>query len=462
MKSSAGLPAIVVTGDGAGVVSHAGARLLVETARRSGVAAGLSQRLSLWRAPRAVHDPGKIVLDLAVAIAAGGDCAADIAMLRAQPEVFGPVASDPTVSRLISLLAEDPEGAGLAIRAARAQARQRVWGHAGIPWQADGHGRKLVIDLDATYIDAHSPKEQATKARKGFGFHPLLGFVDHGEQGTGEAMTGLLRPGNAGAGTAADHITLLKEMLAHLPEDATAFDEHCRRPILVRTDSAGATHAFTRFLIEQGIEFSLGAKLGDYDIDTILAAIPPEAWIPAINPDGTPQPDARVCEATALFGLTTWPQNMRVILKKDEPLPGSQLTITDHDGMRVTGLFTSTGHLTPPELELRHRRHARVEDRIRCGKDTGLANLPFHGFAHNQIWLEICALAQDLLALTQRAALTGPARRWEPKTLRHRLLATAARLVRTGRQLILRYAQNWPWTPLLTSAFTRLHALSSP
>ena len=450
---------ITVTGDGAGVVSHAGAHLLVETARRSGLARGLSDRLGLWRAPRGVHDPGKIVLDLAVAIAAGGDCVADIAMLRAQPEVFGPVASDPTVSRLVSLLAEDPEGAGLAIRAARAQARQRVWGQVGIPWQ---DGRELVIDLDATYIDAYSCKEQATKARKGFGFHPLLGFVDHGESGTGEAMTGLLRPGSAGAGTAADHITLLKEMLAGLPEEARAFDEHCRRPILVRTDSAGATHAFTRFLIEQGIEFSLGAKLGDYNIDTILARIPAGAWVPAINPDGTPQPDARVCEATELFGLTNWPQGMRVILKKDKPLPGSQLTITDHDGMRVTGFFTTTGHATPPELELRHRRHARVEDRIRCGKDTGLANLPFHGFAHNQIWLELCALAQDLLALTQRTALTGPARRWEPKTLRHRLLATAARLARTGRQRILRFARTWPWTPLLTSAFTRLHTLNEP
>ena len=140
--------------------------------------------------------------DLAVAVALGGDAAADIAVLRAQPGVFGLVASDPTVSRLISTLAADAEDAVVAISAARAAARERVWSVAGAPVQ-DG---RVVIDLDATLVTAHSEKQDATRTwKKGFGFHPLLSFVDHGTASGGEPVAELLRPGKAGSNTAADH-----------------------------------------------------------------------------------------------------------------------------------------------------------------------------------------------------------------------------------------------------------------
>jgi hypothetical protein len=137
---------------GESLVSHAGATLLVETARRSGLARQLSSLLGPWRLPSATHDPGKVVADLAIAVALGGDAACDIAVMRAQPGVFGPVASDPTVSRLIARLAEDPDAALAAITAARAVARERVWNWAGAPTQ-DG---MVVIDLDATLVPAHS------------------------------------------------------------------------------------------------------------------------------------------------------------------------------------------------------------------------------------------------------------------------------------------------------------------
>jgi hypothetical protein len=157
-------PWLRVIAGGESLVSHAGATLLVETARRSGLARGLSRLLGPWRLPGATHDPGKIVLDLAAAaaVAVGGDAAADIAVLRAQPGVFGPVASDPTVSRLIARLAENTEAALAAITTARAQARERVWQLAGAPTQ-DG---RVVIDLDATLVTAHSDKEDASRTWK--------------------------------------------------------------------------------------------------------------------------------------------------------------------------------------------------------------------------------------------------------------------------------------------------------
>ena len=152
-------------------MSHAGGALLVETARRSGLTKELSSRLGPWRRPFAIHDPGKIVGDLAVAVALGGDAACDVGVLRAQPGVFGLVASDPTVSRLIATLAEDPDGALGAITGARAVARERVWNRAGAPTQ-DG---QVVIDLDATLLTAHSEKEDATRTWKKVGLIPMSG-----------------------------------------------------------------------------------------------------------------------------------------------------------------------------------------------------------------------------------------------------------------------------------------------
>ena len=170
MKDKRRRPWLSVIIGGESLVSHAGGALLVETARRSGLARQLSRLLGRWRLPLATHDPDKIVLDLAVAVALGGDAACDIAVLRAQPGVFGLVASDPTVSRLVARLAQDADRAVAAINVARAAARERVWGWAGAPLQ-DG---LVVIDLDATLVTAHSDKEDASRTwKKTFGFHPV-------------------------------------------------------------------------------------------------------------------------------------------------------------------------------------------------------------------------------------------------------------------------------------------------
>jgi hypothetical protein len=442
---------------GESLVSHAGGVLLVETARRSGLSGQLVRLLGPWRKPLATHDPGKIV---------------DVAVLRAQPGVFGRVASDPTVSRLIAALAVDAHAALAAINAARAAARERVWGHAGPPVQ-DG---RVVIDLDASLVTAHSDKEDATRTwKKTFGFHPLLAYVDHGIGGSGEPVAELLRPGTAGSNTAADHVVVFDAALAQVPAPLRARDAHGRVAVLVRTDAAGATKEFAAHLHREGVEFSVGASLGHFDIATALTILPTAAWTPAYQarkPRAAehgvqiePRDGAWVAEATNLVDMSSWPTGTRLILRKERPHAGAQLRITDADGLRVTGFLTNTSLGGPgaqlADLELRHRRHARVEDRIRAAKDTGMRNLPFHDMNQNRIWLAVAALAADLLAWTARLALPTAAV-YEPKRLRLRILATAGRLVRSARRRVLHIDSTWPWAEVITTAHTRLCALPVP
>jgi hypothetical protein len=455
VKSSARTARVLVSADGRGLVSQAGAVLLWETMRVTGLGRGLSQGLARWRAPRAVHDPGKVIADLAAAVALGGDCLADIAVLREQPELAGPVASDPVVSRLVSQLAEDLPRALKAIRAAGASARERAWALAG--GSAPGAAGALVtVDLDATIVIAHSDKDQAAPTwKKTFGFHPLTAWADHGDGGNGEPLAIVLRAGNAGSNTAADHVEATRLSLAQLPR-------RLRRRVLVRTDSGGGTHGFLEWLTapSRRLHYSVGMTITQ-DMQAAILQVPASAWTPAYDGDGQVRDGAWVADVTGLLDLSSWPAGMRVIVRKERPHPGAQLRFTDLDGHRLTAFATDARKGQLADLELRHRRRARCEDRIRCAKDTGLRNLPLKGFAQNQLWCEIVALACELLAWTQLLALTGAARRWEPKRLRLRLLSAAGRLASSGRRLRLRLAERWPWASELTAAVTRLQALPS-
>jgi hypothetical protein len=444
-----------VSADGRGLVSQAGAVLLWETMRVTGLGRGLTGALERWRAPRAVHDPGKMIADLAAAVALGGDCLADIAVLREQPALAGPVASDPVVSRLIAALAADLPRALKAIRAARAAARDRAWALAG-DGAPGADGGPVIIDLDATIVIAHSGKEQAAPTwKKTFGFHPMTAWADHGPAGNGEPLAIVLRPGNAGSNTAADHIGTAGLAVAQLPR-------HLRRKVLIRADSGGGTHGFLDWLTARSrrLHYSVGMTITE-DIQAAIGKVPARAWTPAYDGDGEVRDGAWVADITGLLDTGSWPAGMRVIVRKERPHPGAQLRFTDIGGHRFTCFATDTKGGQLADLELRHRRRARCEDRIRGAKDTGLRNLPLKGSAQNQVWCEIVALACELLAWTQMLALTGPARRWEPKRLRLRLLAVAGRLARSGRRLRLRLAESWPWTPQITAAITRLQALSS-
>ncbi|MGZ4620299.1 MAG: IS1380 family transposase [Frankiaceae bacterium] len=462
-KRSCCYPGLVVDGRGSSVVPNAGAVVLLRTAEAVGLDAALSAALTPWRRPLARHDPGKIVLDLAVSLAIGGDCLADIAQLRSAPQVFGPVASDPTVSRLIDALAADAPAALAAIAAARAAVRARAWSLAGE--HAPDHGidacRPLVIDVDATLVTAHSEKECAAPTfKRGFGFHPLWAFCDHGPSGTGEPLAFLLRRGNAGSNTVADHVTVLRAALAQLPGGRRR-----GKNVLVRIDGAGGTHELIAWLTRRRLSYSVGFSLpGDLaSIQKKLTEVPAEAWMPAYDADGRLRPGAWVAELTGLFDLSGWPPGMRLIVRRERPHPGAQLRVTDVDGHRITAFVTNTNRGQLADLELRHRRRARAEDRIRCAKDTGLTNLPLHDFDQNQIWCALVALAADLTAWMQTLALAGhDARRWEPKRLRLRLLAIPARYAVTGRRRLLHLAAGAPFTALALKALTALTRLTAP
>jgi len=444
-----------VESGGESLVSSAGAAVLLSTARVSGLADDLSEGLSPWRAARSIHDPGKTVLDLAVAIALGGDCLADIAVVRAQPELFGPVASDPTVSRLFDALAQHPGEAITAIRAARAAARARVWSHHS-PFAENDVQQQVVVDLDATLIGAHSEKEHATpNYKRGFGFHPMLAFVDHGAGGTGEPLAGLLRPGKANANDAGDQINVLDAALAQLPEGV-------RSRVLVRGDAGSGVKAFVAHIEALGLEYSVGMNARQPVIEA-LSVLPKQAWRKALDADGRPREGAQVAELTRWLPatFTGWPPGIRVIARRERPHPGAQLRLTDHEGWRITCFATNTKAGRLADLEVQHRLRARCEDRIRGLKDTGATNLPLQSFEKNQLWLELAQLAAELLAWTQVLAWHAhSARLWEPKRLRLRLLAVAGRVITTSRRRILRVSGRWPWADLVIGGHRRLTALT--
>jgi len=461
-KSTSSYPALSVDATGTGVVSHAGAVTLLRTAEVTGLTMALSEQLSPWRKPLAQFDPGKIILDLAVSLALGGDCLADIATVREHAAVFGKVPSDPTVSRLITTLAADAPGVLTAIDTARAAARTAAWAHAGE--HAPDHDitaeNPIVVDLDATLVTAHSDKEFAAPTyERGFGFHPLLAFVDHGRAGTGEPLAAVLRSGNAGSNTAVDHIEVTRKALAQLPFTT---GNRPGKKVLVRTDGAGASHAYLSWLQKQRVSYSIGFGLTDAMV-TALADVPESAWSVAVDAEEEVRDGAWVIDATGVLDLSSWPSGMRVLIRKERPHPGAQLRFTDADGLRLTAFATNTVRGQVQDLELRHRRRARCEDRIRNSKDTGLENFPLYGFDQNRIWLAIVQLALDLTGWTQMLGFTDhDARRWEPKRLRLRIFSIAGRIATHARRTHLRLSKNASWSALIVTALTRLAALHAP
>ncbi|MGH2687963.1 MAG: IS1380 family transposase [Actinomycetota bacterium] len=445
MNHSRARSRIHVTADGEGVVSHAGALLLADVADRMGLTSGLGAAMAPTRRRRSAHEPGKVLVDLAVALADGADCLADLAVLRDNPEVFGPVASDPTAWRVVSSIGDAELG---AINAARARARARAWAAGVRPgW--------VVLDLDSTLVGSHSDKQDAAPTYKhGFGFHPVMCYLD----GTTEALAGLLRPGNAGSNTAADHLRVLDDALAQLPVATRAADPEGGEWMLLRADSASATHAFVDGLRQRGVEFSIGFPLTS-DVRQAVLRLPTSAWTPAIDQACELREGAECAEVTHLLDLSSWPVGTRAICRREDPHPGAHLTFTDQGGHRFQVFITDSDDPDLAYLEARHRGHARVEDRIRCAKDTGLANLPFGAFAANRAWLTLVLMAQDLVAWVQRLCLDGELAKAEPKRLRYALWHVAGRIVRTGRRTVLRLARGWPWATEVVRALDRLRAL---
>jgi Transposase DDE domain group 1 len=454
---------------GHGIVSHIGSAAIRLLADRAGLTGALSGALAR-RGFSPLHDRGRVLTDLAVAIADGATTIGGIDTLGHQGELFGPVASDTTAWRALA----GCDSAALArISKARARTRRHVWNliearHGAIP-AANVAGRDLgevtVIRLDATIVVARSDKQQARGTFKGtWGHHPLTAWCDN----TGESLAVMLRPGNAGSNTAADHIAVADAAVAQIPA------KH-RRKMLFTCDGAGSTHALAEHITKLGarpgyqVHYSAGFDF-DERIRAVLPRLPESAWTPALDAAGTPRPDAQVAELTGLLRhsaggdrLASWPADMRILIRRENPHPGAQLSLFEqHEGKRYQVTATNTPRGQVQFLEARHRTQARVEDRIRCAKSTGLGHLPSAAYHVNTAWCQAASIACDLMAWLRLLALDGDLAKAEPKTLRYKILHTAGRIVKGQRRRHLKIPPSWPWAHDIASAFTRILALPLP
>jgi hypothetical protein len=315
MKRTRRRPALAVTTGAKGVVAHAGARLLCDLADDVGLTEELSVAMAPTKQRRRGHDRGEVLCDLAVAVADGTTSISDLRVLSDQPALFGDVASVPTAWRTLESIDEETLA---RIAAARAAARKRAW-------EAGMDPGYYVIDIDGSLVTAHSEKEQAAPTyKRGFGFYPLLAYLD----ATGEHLAGLLRPGNAGSGTAQDHVAVLDAALFQLPVDPTLTEVICR------TDAAGSSHDFVEACRARGVIFCCGKNLTT-DLARVIMEIPKTRWRTTVSADGTEEREVgQVAEITDLVDLSAWPVGTRMLVRREEPHPGSQLTFTDVDGHR--------------------------------------------------------------------------------------------------------------------------------
>ena len=360
-------------------------------------------------------------------------------------------------------------GALKRIEKARAKVRAGVWGLipgglpaskiAGTTLPAD----VVVLDVDATIVVAHSEKEQATRTfKKTFGYHPIGVWCDN----SGEFLAASLRPGNAGSNTTADHLDVLARAIDQVPASY-------RRKVLVRADGAGASHGLLDWLTSlntaakhgargRSVEYSVGFAVTESVRDAITL-VPKKAWTAAIDTDGDVREHADVVEITGLLPdalREAWPAGMRVIVRREHPHPGAQLSLfEERDGWRYQAFVTNTTTGQVGFLEARHRAHARVEDRIRVAKDTGLGRFPSREYAINHAWLTVVQVAADLLAWLRLLALPDALKACEPKALRYRFLHIPARLTRGARRRHLRLPQTWPWVTEAVATFTNVMAI---
>ena len=428
------------------MVSLAGLHLVGEVAEHVGLPAALSDAVS---SPGAGHDRGRLLTQVAVMLAGGGRCVADMDALRDQPEVFGDVASSPTIWRTFTSIDERMLA---AMRRARARARERAWSARRPP-------KTLILDVDASLLEIHSEHKEQTAShfKGGFGFHPMLCFADH----SGEALAGILRPGNATANSGADQLAVVDLAIDQLPANYQAGHRpgddrrDVAHKIVVRADSAGAVSAFVAGLVARNCEFSITARV-NAQLDTAITALKTQAWRPALGADGQPRPGAQIAELD--LTVTGWPVGTRAIVRRERPHPGAQLKLWDRDGHRHQVVLTNSRG-DAARLELRHRGHGNVENRIKNLKDTGIERMPFTSFDANAAWMEMTLTAADLLVWTQRICFTGELARCEPRTLRYRILHIAARIIRSARRVELRLPLNWPWSRQLLRGYARLDAL---
>jgi hypothetical protein len=319
-------------------------------------------------------------------------------------------------------------------------------------WAAGLAPQAFTLDFDATLANVHTEKENATPTYKsGFGFHPLCVFLDQ----TKEALAAMLRPGRAGSNTAADHIVLLDRALAQLPVKCQGDDAEGGVAMLVRADSAGATHGFVDAIVAKHMEFSIGFDV-TVAVQVAILAVPTDAWAEPMGQDMAPRQGAGVAEITDYLDLSAWPAGTRAICRREEPHPGAQCTIFEPEGWRHQVFITNSTGDDIVYLEVRHRGHARVEDRIKVGKALGMDHYPSYDFAANSAWLTAVLIASDLTTWTQGLCLTATMAKAEPKKLRWAMWHTAGKITTTGRRQTLHLDRTWPWAAALQHGYQRL------
>jgi len=469
--------ALTVTDGGSGLVGHAGAILLRKAADQAGLTGWLGAALQKpGKSP--VFGRGGVLVSMAAAIALGAASMSDIAVLAQLSPVLGAAPSGPTVRRALDL-------AGMAaslerIAGARAKARAHVWEliegtAAGFPWLVIA-GKTLtgwlVIDLDATLVTAHSDKEGAAPTwKKGYGFHPLGAWLAN----TRECLAMLLRPGNAGSNTFADHKQVLAAAIRQVPA-------RFRRKILVRVDGAGASHELIRHLLGMSsprhtVLFTCGWMITAADEDAIRQ-VPAGAWEPGIGQDGTIEQDKDVAEITGLMSRAgNWPDGLRWIARRVKPSRRHLKNLTDYEkktgwkysitctNIPGTGISGVPGSHHPQHIDVVHREHAVVETGgVRTAKAMGLRNLPSKSWQVNKGWVIAANIAADLTAWTRLLGLCDDPglRQADPDTLRYRIWHIPARLVHHARQRVLKISPDWPWKEAFLTCWQRLRALPAP
>jgi len=464
-----------VTAEADGLAGHAGAVLLRELADQAGLTAALGSALA--RAGKfPLVDRGVALVSMAVTIVLGATSMNDIALLAHQGPVFGAAPSDTTVRRTLELA--DPATLDKIARV-RAKVRAHVWSliaarPAGFPWLAIA-GKLLagwlVIDMDATLITAHSDKEGAAPTfKKGYGFHPLGAWLAN----TAESLAMLLRPGNAGSNDAADHIAVLTAAIRQIPS-------RMRSRLLVRVDGAGASHELIAHLLSltsrrRIVLFTCGWAITETD-EQAIRLLPADAWQAAVDQDGTVQKGTAVAEITHLMSRAAgWPAGLRWIVRRTKPSRRQAKNLTAFEkatGWRYSVIVTNIpdagipgvpGSHHPQLIDVLHREHAIVEDRVRTAKAMGLRNLPSKTWQVNCGWVVAANIAADLSAWCRLLGLydCDDLKDAEPDTLRYRLWALPARLVRHARTRVLKISRTWPWKDAFVACWQRLCALPAP
>ena len=443
---------------GEGAVAHVGLHALGALADRLGVGDALSARIPPAGERLPLHDRGKVATHAMLMLAGGGEACSDIEALRAQPALFGAVPSDSTLYRTFRQISPATlEG----LWEAMAEVRARVWRRSSVTNTTD----PVVLDIDATLVEIHSENKAGTAPtyKRGFGFHPMLCFAD----ATGEALAALLRPGNAGANTVADHLAVLDDAIGQLPPAVTIGHrpgddpDVAARRVVVRTDSAGCTNGFVHGCRARNVGFAVVAR-SNKQIAAAISRTFTETdtrWAPARRQDGEPRDRAWVAELTDLVDLSDWPEGTRLIVRREPLHPGAQQTLFPSAEFRYWGHYTDQAG-DPVTLDATIRAHAHVEDHIRRLKNSGLRRFPFRDLDANRAWLAVVCFAADLVRWFQLLCLTGPLARAEPKTLRWRLWHAPARLIHHARQDIVRILDGWPHAHAITAAHARITALT--